>query len=371
MNGKPGAMPRLNRVVRGVGRIQNSTGTRSRKELRRLDAIVTKLAERGQLEALRLFKAGKLSPRELVDADREGRLDRIVADRKILAPLWRVLEDWLPDSAPTPISCARYATSYRRLRRVAVAEQLLRESAVVKDLEGLNWRRLRRAWATSDSDWNRMRAMVSAFLTAHLASVHHPFRLGVMEQFPRGEEPEGVMPTATAADLWRLVAATPEHVRPAYVAMAALGAGPKEYLGLAREQLAPAQFTVTIEAPGRRGKTRYRRRTVAVDPRLWEWIERAVPAPLAYRWLNEYWGRAQAATGIKLRMYDLRHLSAQFAGDRGATDRDLTIHLGHSNPAMSHRYSRRAVARTIAGAIADELLGEEVAPILAQVGGVA
>lgn len=98
---------------------------------------------------------------------------------------------------------------------------------------------------------------------------------------------------------------------------------------------------------------------VAVETRLWPWIVRAVPAPLAYRWLGGHWERVSEAAGVKLRMYDLRHLSAQFAGDRGATDRDLAIHLGHaSNSAMTFRHSRRAVAR----AIAEELLGPASAP---------
>lgn len=101
---------------------------------------------------------------------------------------------------------------------------------------------------------------------------------------------------------------------------------------------------------------------MAVDARLWTWIDRAGPAPLAYRWLGQHWRRTCKAAGARLRLYDLRHLSAQFAGERGASDRDLAVHLGHSNPEMSHRYSRRAVARNAARAIADELLGLAPAP---------
>ena len=89
---------------------------------------------------------------------------------------------------------------------------------------------------------------------------------------------------------------------------------------------------------------------------MWSWIQAAVPSPLQYRWLNTWWKRACAEAGHTLRMYDLRHLSAQFAGDEGATDRDLTIHMGHSNVRMSHRYSRRKVARKVAAALADVLV---------------
>ncbi len=45
----------------------------------------------------------------------------------------------------------------------------------------------------------------------------------------------------------------------------------------------------------------------------------------------------------------------------GVTDRDLTVHLRHATPAMSHRYSRRAVAWVAAERVADELLRGRVA----------
>ncbi len=224
----------------------------------------------------------------------------------------------------------------------------------MRGLVGVPWRRLRRDWGASDADWNRARAMISSFLTCHLGSVHHPHRLEVLAQIPLGRETRGVLPDATPADFWRVIAASPEYLRAAYVAMAVLGVGPGEYLGIRRPDLSCDQLTVLVNGT----KTEHRRRVVAVDERLWTWIERAVPAPLGYRWLGEHWRRACRTAGVELRMYDLRHLSAQFAGDRGASDRDLAIHLGHSNPAMSHRYSRRAVARSVARASADELLGE-------------
>lgn len=179
-----------------------------------------------------------------------------------------------------------------------------------------------------------------------------------MALMPLGRESRGVLPDATPADFWRAVAKAPDYCQPAYVAMAVLGPGPSEYLAVRRQDLSPDQRTVLINGT----KTEHRRRVVAVDARLWAWIDRAFPAPLAYRWLGEHWNRAYEVAKVRLRMYDLRHLSAQFAGDHGATDRDLAIHLGHSNPATSHRYSRRAVARGVARAIADELLGPAPVP---------
>lgn len=88
---------------------------------------------------------------------------------------------------------------------------------------------------------------------------------------------------------------------------------------------------------------------------MWSWVQAAVPSPLQYRWLNTWWKRACKEAKHELRMYDLRHLSAQFAGDEGATDRDLTIHMGHSNVRMSHRYSRRKVAAALADVLVADM----------------
>ena len=172
-----------------------------------------------------------------------------------------------------------------------------------------------------------------------------------MGRVPTARENKGRMPE-TPEDFWRLVMSAPKHAQASYVAMAVLGVGPKEYLAIRQRDLNPDQLTVVVNGT----KSEYRQRVVAVDERFWGWIERAVPSRLQYRWLGVYWNRARESAGCpELRMYDLRHLSAQYAGDRGVTDRDLTIHLGHSNPKMTHVYSRRGIARGIAKAIADSL----------------
>jgi len=135
--------------------------------------------------------------------------------------------------------------------------------------------------------------------------------------------------TLAVRDLWRIVDKAEPRCAPGYVTMATLTVGPAEYLALTRADLDPDNLTVHIrgtKTPGR-AKRVVRDAVVAFDPRAWEWIDRAVPCPLAYRWLNVYWHRAcKAAKVLGVRMYDLRHLSAQLAGDAGVTDRDLTGH---------------------------------------------
>ena len=311
-----------------------------------------KLIKAGALETLRLFKNGTLEIDDLIDADRHGRLEQVADNIRLHRSLEEAIDGWFPQSAPAKDSRRRYQTSWHHFQTVGAATKQLKPTASVYHLSRIDYHKMRHHWGASDADWNRARAMISSFLTTYLGHVHHPFRLEVVGRMPRGQEPKGRMPQETAEDFWEVVVAAPAHAQASYVAMAVLGVGPKEYLGLRSEDLNADQLTVVVNGT----KSEYRQRVVAVDERFWGWIERAVPSQLQYRWLGVYWNRArEKAKCPTLRMYDLRHLSAQYAGDRGVTDRDLTIHLGHADPKMSHVYSRRGIARGIAKVIADVL----------------
>ena len=336
-----------------VGMIERTLRTSNRKEAQRRENVVHKLSKLGAMEALRMFKDGRLDINDLVDADRHGRLEQVAENLLMHRPLKSEIERWLPSSAPTKDSRRRYECSWRRFRRLTLELGILRANATVRDLSGIDFELLHRNWEASNADWNRTRAMISSFLTHYTGSVHSPLRLRVMGRYKQHPEPLGRIPDVDAATFWEIVRKASPHAQASYVAMAVLGCGPKEYLAIRPEDLDKKQMTVHIKGT----KSVYRDRVVAVDERLWNWIDGAVPSNLQYRWLNEYWKRACKAAGVQgLRMYDLRHLSAQYAGDRGVTDRDLTIHLGHSNPSMSHRYSRRRTARGVAVAVADELV---------------
>ena len=350
---------RFNRYVRGVGRITNSAATAKLPEFRYRDGLLTKLIRLGALDTLRLFKRGALTLNDLIAADRTGRLERVAEQLVLDRPLRAAVDTWLETAARADSSRTRYGVSWTHFWRVAP----LRAGAVVRELTQLDYHRLARTWDASPADWNRFRAALSAFLSRYLGAKQHPFRYEVLARVPRGQEPEGRVPNVTPTDFWKLVLRTPDYVRPAYVALAVLGVDVGEYLHLRRIHLDKRQLLVQV--PGT--KTRARPREVAVDARLWRWIERAVPAPLGYKWLRLHWVRARTAAGFPdLRLKDLRHLSAQFAGDEGATDRDLTTHLGHTNPAMSHRYARRRVARVVAGKIGDAMNRGNDAQVAAQ-----
>src|SRR5690348_8926275 len=252
---------RFDRYVKGVVRIQNSAGTDKLKEFRRRDGILSTLIEAGSLDTLRLLKEGRLSIRELLDADRHGRLGEASEQLKLHRPLVEAIIEWLPTSAPEKRSRDRYRVSWAKFCRIAQAERQLGASPAVLDLAHVDFGKLKQVWPGSGSDWNRARAMLSRFLTRLTGHVYSPFRLRVMGEYPRGKESPGVLPEATAEDFWRIVNHAPAHVRASFVAMLVLGTGPGEYLGIRAGDLSEDQRTVVVNGT----KTEFRQRVIAVD----------------------------------------------------------------------------------------------------------
>jgi integrase len=194
---------------------------------------------------------------------------------------------------------------------------------------------------------------VSRFLTDQLGSVHDPFRVRVADAIPVLDENERE-PDITPELLWKIVHAVPEHVRACYVALAASGMDTGEYLALTEDNLHP--LTCTISAPGT--KTKARRATISVDPRLWEWVVRAVPAPVQYKWLRLYWKRSLAAVkaDTTLRLKDLRHCCGQWAVNEGVAEAKVQTQLRHSTSTMTRRYTKSKDRDEVAHAVADHLL---------------
>lgn len=380
-------------------RIDRSAETTDLREYNGLVTMLKQLRKSGQLEVLRRFAEGRLPIAVLKQARRRGRLDSdsLLVELALLERLWHddarcpQLRD---PSAPHTSACAgvvdrllprmgkgqtqrRYATSLAKLRRVTVG--MLTAGAVVADLEALDWQALADEWADSGSDWNHMRRAVSRLLTTLLGHPHHPKRLAVMGRIPVAEEHERV-PELTVAGFWRIVEAIPEHARPAYVVLAATGLRLGEYLRCTQDHL--VQETHSVRVPGT--KTRRSKRVVEVDPAAWPWIELGVPSPLREGWLRKYWWRACVATGYgkyapvvdadgrpkmktvvervavpgqrrKLRvekevpcmryeglhLHDLRHFTGQVATDEGASLSQVQDALGHADPKVTARYTRR------------------------------
>jgi integrase len=365
------------------------------REFERRKAVVRKLVDDSQLEALLALKRGDITIESLVEADRAGRLKgaAILADLKLRGNFWAVVNETLPAMGLSKETRRRYGTSFRTLG--SISEARLGPNARVQDLASVPWTKLRAAWdraGKSAADWNHLRRAVSRFLTVLLGDVHHAFRHQVIRQIPTAKEGRGRMPELTVDGFWSIVNATPEHARPCYVTLAATGMRLKEYLSCTKENQPPPTHAIAV--PGT--KTAESADTVYVAPELWQWIEAGIPSTLQSRWMHIYWWRACVAKGFGryepvlkdgapvirtvrlrtgkevsrpamkytgLRLHDLRHLYAQLASDQGAPTAKVQAALRHADPKMTRRYEmRRAkgdVARLVGKALTADVGPEE------------
>lgn len=336
----------IDRRFAGVGRIKRASGATTRGGLKSRNACLTRLYDHGRLDLLRAIRDGTLSVTELYAADREKRLDTLVGDRATLtAALWATVDAWLGNAKGG--SLGRYRTSFTALQRSGV----LKDNATVADLEHVNWAQLREDWPNGAYDWNHLRRSVGKFLTMRLG-LHHPFRVALVEAIPKAREVERI-PDLTPTLLWRIVDAMPEHVRAAIVTLVATGLRCGEYLRLTPANLKP--HTHAIAVPGT--KTEASAATVYVDEELWPWVERAVPAPVQYRWLRLHFKRACAAVGSPdLRLHDLRHAHAQWLTNAGRSEASVQVSMRHASAVMTRRYAKQRDRGENAKVMADVLL---------------
>src|SRR2546428_3729916 len=327
--GTPGPARRF----RGGGRLAVAGGASPPTDFQRGTRFWPRLYDQGRLDLLRAIQAGTLNVTEVYAADRTGQLDTLTGDRALLgASLWDAVKVWTPTSAAAKQTRRRYATSFATLERSGV----LKSSATVGDLAGVDWRGLGATWNGGASDWNHLRRAVSRFLTLYLGDVHHPMRRAVVKAIPTRKETSRV-PDLPLPLFWSIVQATPEFVRAAYVTMAALGLRVGEYLKLTKDHLLP--HTLSVRIPGT--KTAESAAVVRVGEQPWPVVRAARPSPLAYKWLREYFKRALKVVGapLDLRLHDLRHCYAQWLVDAGASEARVQVGMRHATAAMTRRYA--------------------------------
>lgn len=351
----------------GVGRIRCSAGTRSLREFRARDAVLTKLFKTGQLEVLRAFRDRQLTIEQLVQQDLHGRggesLELIEARR----PLWATIDATLPLMGRTTGARARYALSFRQLR----ARGVLAEAATIADLQRVRWAAVAAAWPSGPADFNRLRAAVSRLLTLVLRDKYAPLRRAVVAAMPRLKEPEGRVPDVTPAQflavLEQLEAAGDDDVRGAVMVMILTGMRVGEYLWLDETHLQPATRRVRI--PSEEGN-KTGGRTIAIAEEDWGWLVAAVPfarRPLPavrvrtgqdrrYARIMAAWKRACAAVGLAdVWIHDIRHCMAQWADEAGVPLGSIAGVLGHKDPKTTLRYTRMAAAARATGAVGQVL----------------
>jgi integrase len=200
-------------------------------------------------------------------------------------------------------------------------------------------------------------------------------------------------PTATLAEVEKMIEVMPEHLR-ALISLALwcqLRRG--ELLALRRRDLDLVHARVTIARAAQRltgeqvsykePKSRASRRRVAIPPHilddLGEHLARFVGSehesplftsstggPISAEQLNRHWNRARLAAGRPdLHLHDLRHTGATLAAATGASTKDLMARLGHSSPraALIYQHASEDRDRVVADALAQWREPAKVVPI--------
>lgn len=329
---------RFDRILRGVGRLTLSSGTRKLPEFRRRDALVSKLYDQGRLDLLRALVGKQLSIQDLVLADREERLNAVASDLLARRPLWGAVTHLFPEG--------RYRRSWEAFRRSGKMPR------TIAGLQAVDWITLEKVWGRSPADWNHLRRAVSRLLTLVLDDKWHPVRRKVMAKFPERHEVDRE-PDLSVADFIRTTLLVPGPLRPAYWTMAITGLRVGEFCALTSLNLRPKSHAIEIVG---RGSNKKVPRVLPVDPRLWTWVERAVPCPVTHWHIRNVWRRARVAAGIgPVRLHDLRHCMAQWSTDAGADLSMIQAQLGHATIQMTGRYAKRKLRQQHAKIMGDLL----------------
>ena len=361
---------RFDRRILGV-RVTRRSGTRAWRQFEEDNAILTQLSAQGQVEAVRLFQNGRLTMPQLRAAHARGKLAsaHLVTDIALREPLWGedgAFQKVLPRMGRSKPSRDRYLNSINALEKKA--GEWLGEKAIVADLENVSWSELASAWGASGSDWNRMRAMLSSFLTNLLNTKWHPFRHQVLARIPSMDEVERVC-EINIAQFWKAVGEAPELVRPAFVTLVATGMRVGEYFACKPKNLNAETLTVNVPGDPTGRNPKKKGRAVQVAEWLWPFIEAAVPAPLEYKALRLQWHKAQKAIGVSgVRLHDLRHLKGQTAIE-GADISAVADVLGHTQMSTTRRYVRHLHQERVSKVIGKRLRPRGALPSIRAIGG--
>lgn len=340
---------RLDWQRQAVGRITVASGATTAKELAARHAILDRLYDAGQFGTLRALKLGPkkggVTMRELVAADRDGRLLHadLLGDIHLRKSLWGTLEATIPKLGRQEST----RDEYRSVLHGFAKRNVLPRAALLGDLLAVDWRGTVRPLYGKPANWNHLRRFLSAALTQILGDVHHPARRAFIKAFGKMEkEPKGKTVVFSEAQLARFLAELPEVIRPGALLMAATGIRCAEYLSARPEGYDAETGTLRVIAKG--GNERW----VIVPEEARPWTRAALPYPWSYRSLYNQLKKAFAAIGrAEMTPHDLRHAAALFSIDQGAGIHDVKEMLGHEDIQTTMRYlhtsGRRAASKAV------------------------
>lgn len=361
---------RFDRVLLDI-HITRRSGTRSWRQFQQDNGVLTELAENGQVEVLKLFKLGRIGMPKLRAAHARGMLasGKLMADIALRESLWGehgAFATTLKRMGTSPASRDRYEVSMLALQRKS--GEWLGPKATVADLEYVDWAKLAEQWGKSGSDWNRMRAMLSAFCSVLFDDKQHEFRRQLLKKIPELAENERVC-TINVEQFWQIVAAASETFRPAYVCLVATGMRWGEYASCTKAHLHADTLTVSVpgDASGRKNAKKTER-DVPIAEWLWPWIMAGIPAPHAYKATRAQWGKACQSLGISgVRLHDLRHMKGQLAIQKSDIS-EVADDLGHTQLSTTRRYVRQLSQSRVAKVVGKALKPKGATPTPRKVG---
>lgn len=177
---------------------------------------------------------------------------------------------------------------------------------------------------------------------------------------PRGEDAK--IPPPTPAEVGRILAVAPEHLRRVVMLGFYLGArvGPSELFRLRWEDFDLERGKVRIQNADKKRKTPWREIDLFAPlvPILRGWQTDGCEYPIHYLGkpvghVKRAWASALADAGItrRIRPYDLRHAFATYALEAGADLKAVSEIMGHQSTAMVHRHYQHVLGNQRKAAI--------------------
>ena len=377
----------IQRVVRGVGRLQLSTGTKSEALAREYDRMVLDLKELGRLDALRALKAGGVTLSELYANRLPAQLD-VLLRRGTSPGLKTLVEEFLDNgAADTGLrdrSMQRYRSSWRRFWDVLPAAARLGD-LTQGFVSAFKRHRQEQAEALgaplSPATINRDLAALGAFLTWCADEKDLPIERPKL-RYQR--ESRGRIRWLTGEELAAFREHCPFEWWPLFGLLFGTGMTISEAIGLRRTDLALRVRRVSVhEEYGRKLKRESRSRELSIPETLVaaldKWLKARPREPDAAVFAFTYWTArkawnqvCKAAEIYGATIHDARHTYAVHAVQDGIPEARLQKLLGHAHPGTTRRYAMHAPEQFLEGdaeRVARHMGLGEVAPKLEQMGG--
>lgn len=305
---------RLDRRLRGVGRICIASGTSHAPTFRRLNEMLGGLQERGRLDLLRAIRDGQLAPLQVYEAYRVGELDRLPT-AETMGALAPALAAFVEGYTGSESHKANMKSAVKHITREASA------TATLAELPALV-RSLRIGMKDTPRMYNVVKATAQAFVRERYGKASKLwFELAGIQ--PLKVRQQVVKHPATPNEIAAVMVKLGGAERWMVWSLATTGMRPKEYWGewTNHDQYVSIAGTKTVGA-------------VRKVPRI--------DTPIKPQcWYGKFRKALSEASGGQMTPYDLRRTYANWLEDAGIPRTRRRLYLGHSAKDTTDLYEWR------------------------------